>query len=155
MEPLLTWATEDDSHQQRASNTDWWDYHPTLGLEERLRWPLQTAERWVDHSLQEHQWMSEVTLATLMEQITTVNKLLLKAHFVVDRVFAALLTKLFSAGTWAQTGLRLDRGWGSARGWWTRFFTPSNQLLSTKTLTIRSIKSSRWLELIEMFKPYS
>lgn len=61
VEPLLTWAAEDGSHQQRASNTDQWDNHPTLRLEERLSRPLQTAECWVDHSLQEHIWMSEVT----------------------------------------------------------------------------------------------
>lgn len=71
VEPLLTWAAEDDGHQQRASNTDWWDHHPTLRLEERLSWPLQTAECWVDHGLQEHLWMFEVTLAAVMEQITT------------------------------------------------------------------------------------
>ncbi len=74
LEPLLTWTAEDDRHQQRPPNSDRWDHHPTLGLEERLSRPFQTAERRVDHGLQEHLWMSEVTLAALMKQMTTATK---------------------------------------------------------------------------------
>lgn len=47
----------------------------------------------MDHSLQEHLWMSEVTLAAVRDSDN--KQQLLNADFVMNRVLAALLTKLF------------------------------------------------------------
>lgn len=62
VEPVVLRAPEDGDHQPRPADDDQRGHHPPLGVGARAQRGLEAARRRVDHRLQEHLGLPQVTL---------------------------------------------------------------------------------------------